>query len=101
VIGIAWAWAVVFPVAFAITTHRTLRALNMRASELASAIGVTVAAAAVMGLSVHLAWLVLPETLGSWFRLGLLIVIGVVINGGLVYRFDRGLMTDLRVLRAG
>jgi hypothetical protein len=92
--------AVMFPIVFIVTTLLTLNALELKVRELGSTVGLIVISATFMGLCIHLLSTVLPIAVEGWTRLAVLVAAGVLINGTVVYRFDRQLMADLRKLRA-
>jgi len=95
-LGLCLAWVIGFPIAFGITTTRTLRTLQLRWREFFGQIATPALASITMAVSVGALRLVLVDLLPTVPRLVALIATGVAVYAGLILLTARSAVTELQ-----
>jgi O-antigen/teichoic acid export membrane protein len=91
--GLAWSWAVAYPIYLAICAHRTLPIIGVSAAALLRAAAVPVAAASVMAAAVLLVDAALPP-LPPLGHLAVLVTVGAATYGAVLFGFARSTVTQ-------
>jgi teichuronic acid exporter len=94
VVGLCLAWVAAYPPAFALTSWRALRALEIPPSEVAAAGSFFLGASLVMGASLLGVRLLAPPSLGPLLLLAAMIATGVSVYAGLVLLFQRRVLRE-------
>ncbi|MGE4430881.1 MAG: lipopolysaccharide biosynthesis protein [Sphingobium sp.] len=93
--GLATAWALGIPLLTLLTIRISAPLLGLHVGELARALAPALGGAIPMALAVLAVSLILPAPLPAAIRLGVLVSVGVVAYGGILYLFWRDTLKDL------
>jgi teichuronic acid exporter len=96
-IGVCVTWLAIYPIVFAITTSRRLRAVGVRVGDYFAELRFPFVASSIMLASIYLLGRVVRVTNPFYSLIGI-VVIGVVVYGSLVLIFKRRDYTELRSL---